>query len=286
MVQLPVCSAQRIHCDSNRILRAYNFIHRAKVQILLCWLFSHLPALYCISSHGNLVKTTLDREGIVLTNDWATNEIAEKDQKWFPFIIVCLCCVFLSASINTWLSFLRCCDVASVITSSESPLILCTIHSDLYITHNADIVTNPLGTRYTFSCTVAFSSCFVLSDLSHPTQWSWDVQMLSQNLDARLFWRKSSYKLVANSLFCSRYWTALICDRIQRSFRKSWLNGKNWSSCECPCDLVRVPILGNCSVFCIDTFYKTYVFCNWSVIFFWEVQASCEKHQSISLRLW
>ena len=132
----------------------------------------------------------------MLTNDWTTNETAEKDQKWFPFIIVCLCYVFLSVSINTWLSCLRCCDVASLITSSESQLILCAIHSDLYITQNADIVTNPLGTRYTFSC-VAFSSCFVLSDLSHLIQWSWDVQMLSQNLDARSFWSKRNCKLLA-----------------------------------------------------------------------------------------
>ena len=132
----------------------------------------------------------------MLTNDWATNETGEKNQKWFPFIIVCLCYVFLSASINTWLNFLRCCDVKNLITSSESQLILCTIHSDMYITQNADIVTNLPGTRYTFSC-VAFSSCFVLSDLSHPIHWSWDVQMLSQSLDARLFWSKSSCKLVA-----------------------------------------------------------------------------------------
>ena len=74
--------------------------------------------------------------------------------------------------------------------------------------------------------------------------------------------------LLLTSLFCSKYWTALICDRIQRSFRKPWLNGKNCSSCECPCDLVRVPILGNCSVFCIVTFYKTYVFCH-CVVFLW-----------------
>ena len=93
--------------------------------------------------------------------------------------------------------------------------------------------------------------------------------MNEENLFSVKDWTHTNYLLT--SMFCSRYWTALICDRIQRSLRKPWLNGKNCSSCECPCDLVRVPILGNSSVFCIVTFYKAYVFC-YFVVFLWRTK--------------
>ena len=76
-----------------------------------------------------------------------------------------------------------------------------------------------------------------------------------------------------NFLFCSRYWTALICDRIQRSLRKPWLNGKNCSSCERTCEIVRVSMLGNRSVFCIVAVYKAYIFFCRCVVFLWRTKS-------------
>ena len=112
--------------------------------------------------------------------------------------------------------------------SSESPLILCTIHSDMYITQNADIVTNPLGTRYRillcrlFSLHVLFLVIWVIRSSGHGM-----FKCYPRILMLVCFGAKVVANFLLTSLFCFRYWTALLWDRIQRSLRKLWLNGKN-----------------------------------------------------------